>query len=325
MAAPEPTRSAPRCSTAPARTSNRLSLPALVDGAVSGLLRNNIYTFSAKAGDNFLLRLLKTDTTTLFRPRIDIYDSIGTQLQFLSTNNLDRLNFAITADGTYSLVVTDSYDNTQSGAYTFSLLRLDQPANAVSLSCGAPAPGGFPRSLSAGVYTYTASAGDSFTLRMLPGTGSPQPSLEIYDSQRQLRRPDAHGHFPQRRRRETGGGRVYGGRPGYEHVAQSGDLHAGSDAHHECLLGSGGAGRHNRRSGIVHQSDGGLQHPGDKWRCPRVAQRVDDLGFCRPDGTLRARWRTPGCRCLRYLAKGLRDRNLHGAGGCGGGAHGRRI
>ncbi len=166
----------------PCQNLQSLSLPALVDGAVSGLLGNNIYTFSAKAGDNFLLRLLKTDTTTLFRPRIDIYDSIGTQLQFLSTNNLDRLNFAITADGTYSLVVTDSYDNTQSGTYTFSLLRLDQPANAVSLSCGAPAPGGFPRSLSAGVYTYTASAGDSFTLRMLPGTGSPQPSLEIYDS-----------------------------------------------------------------------------------------------------------------------------------------------
>ena len=92
------------------------------------------------------------------------------------------MNFSIPADGTYSLVVTDSYDYTQSGSYTFSLLRLDQPANAVSLACGAPAPGGFPRSLSAGVYTYV-SAGESFTLRMLPGTGTPQPTLEIYDAQ----------------------------------------------------------------------------------------------------------------------------------------------
>ena len=180
----------------PCQNFQPLTIPALVDGSVSGLLRNNIYTLSAKAGDNFLLRLLKTDATTLFRPRIDIYDSAGTDLLFLNTNGLDRTNFTIPADGTYSLVVTDSYDNTQSGAYTFSLLRLNQPANAVALGCGAPAPGAFPRSLSAGIYSYTAAAGDSFTLRMLPGTGSPQPSIEIYDAQGNAIGQAISGSFP---------------------------------------------------------------------------------------------------------------------------------
>jgi YD repeat-containing protein len=160
-----------------------LSAPAVVDGSISGLLRQNVYTLSAKSGDSFLLRLLKSDPTTLFRPRVDIYDSGGNELLFLNTNGLDRVNFTIPADGTYSFIVTDSYDNTQSGSYSFSLLRLNNPANAVALGCGAPATGSFPRSLAAGVYTYTAAAGQSFTLRMLPGTGNPQPSIEVYDPQ----------------------------------------------------------------------------------------------------------------------------------------------
>jgi YD repeat-containing protein len=158
-----------------------LTPPSLVDGSVTGLLRNNIYTLNAKAGDNFLLRLLRPDPTALFRPRIDIFDSAGAVVDSITTQDLDRKNFTIPVDGTYSLVVTDSYDNTQSGNYTFSLLKLDSPANAVALACGGPVAGNLARPLSAGVYTYT-SAGESFTLRMLPGSGNPQPSLEVYDA-----------------------------------------------------------------------------------------------------------------------------------------------
>src|ERR1019366_9336634 len=56
-------------------------------------------------------------------------------------------------------------------------------ATPASLSCGAPAAGSLPRALSSSVYTYTAAAGESFSVRMLPSTGTPQPAINVYDSQ----------------------------------------------------------------------------------------------------------------------------------------------
>ena len=118
-----------------------LSCSSVVDGAVSGLIRSQVYALSASAGDAYLVRLLRPDANSLFRPRLDIYDPAGAPIQFLNTTDLARVNFTVPADGNYTLVVTDSFDNSQSGSYSLSLLRLNRPCNAGTLSCGAPVPG----------------------------------------------------------------------------------------------------------------------------------------------------------------------------------------
>ena len=74
-----------------------------------------------------------------------------------------RANFTVPADDLYTLVVTDSYDSAQSGAYSLSLLRLNRPCGAGTLSCGAPSAGSLPRSLASSVYAYTPAAGESFS------------------------------------------------------------------------------------------------------------------------------------------------------------------
>ena len=90
--------SAPRCSTARCRDFQSLA-PARPGGwhRFGGLLRQQrLHVLTAKGRRRITCcGLLKTDATTLFRPRIDIYDSLGAQLHFLSTNDLDRRNFAI--------------------------------------------------------------------------------------------------------------------------------------------------------------------------------------------------------------------------------------
>ena len=80
-------------------------------------------------------------------------------------------------------MVTDSFDNSQSGSYSLSLLRLNRPCNAGTLSCGVPVPGTLSRALSSSVSSYTAAAGESFSVRMLPNSGAPQPAIEVYDGQ----------------------------------------------------------------------------------------------------------------------------------------------
>jgi YD repeat-containing protein len=158
-----------------------LGCSSIVDGSINGVLRSHIYSLSAQAGDNYLIRLLQNNPATLFLPRVDIYDATGGQVQFINTPDLARRNFTAAADGTYTMVVTDSYDGGQSGTFSLSLLRLNRPCGGVDLSCGAPASGNLSRALASGVYTYTAAAGESFSVRMLPA-GSVQPAIEVYDA-----------------------------------------------------------------------------------------------------------------------------------------------
>ncbi|MGD0772418.1 MAG: RHS repeat domain-containing protein [Candidatus Solibacter sp.] len=158
-----------------------LTCSSLVDGAISGLIRNQVYSLTASANDAYLVRLLHAGTNSLFLPRVDIYDQTGASVAFVNTADLKQVGFTVPADGVYTVVVTDSYDNSQSGSYSLSLLRLNRPCGAATLGCGAVTAVSLPRALSSGVYTYTAAAGESFSLRMLPGAGTPQLSLAVYD------------------------------------------------------------------------------------------------------------------------------------------------
>ena len=159
-----------------------LTCSSLVDGAINGLIRTQIYTLSASANDSYQVRLLRPNATSLFTPRLDIYDHTGASIRFVNTTDLAQVNFAVPADGTYTVVVADSFDNSQSGSYSLSMLRLNRPCNPGTLSCGAPAAGNLPRALSSSVYAYTAAAGESFSVRMLLSSGTPQPDIQVYDS-----------------------------------------------------------------------------------------------------------------------------------------------
>ena len=172
-----------------------LSCSSVVDDAINGLLRSQVYSLSASANDSYLVRLLNPGANGFFRPRLDIYDTTGAPIQFVTAVDLARANFTVPADGVYTLVVTDTYDGAQSGSYSLSLLRLNRPCNASPLSCGAPAAGSLPRALSSSVYTYNAAAGESFSVRMLPGSGTPQPDIEVYDPRGNLVGQPLSGNF----------------------------------------------------------------------------------------------------------------------------------
>ena len=162
-----------------------LSCSSVVDGAITGLIRSQVYSLTVSANDSYLMRLLRPNANSLFIPRVDIYDQTGAPIQFLNTTDLASANFTVPADGVYTLVVADSYDNSQSGSYSLSLLRLNglcAAATPTTLSCGVPAAGSLPRALASSVYSYTAAAGESFSVRMLPSTGTPQPNINVYDS-----------------------------------------------------------------------------------------------------------------------------------------------
>jgi YD repeat-containing protein len=161
----------------------QLACSSAVDGAVNGVLATTSYSLAASAGDVYLLRLLRTDQSGNFRPRIDVYDAQANAVTSVIATDLARQTITFPANGNYTLVASDGFDGTQSGAFMLSVLRLNRPCNAGTLSCGAPASGSFSRSLGTGAYTYAAAAGESFSVRLLDPSGSLQPGLEVYDPQ----------------------------------------------------------------------------------------------------------------------------------------------
>jgi YD repeat-containing protein len=164
-------------------TLQALSCASVVDGSLYGALQTNSYSVAAQANDAFLIRLEQTSPNSAFRPRVDVYNPQGSPILAFNTNSLDHRSFTATGDGSYTITVSDSSPGGgQTGTYSLSLLRLNRPCNAGAIGCGALTAGNFSRPLASSVYTYTAAAGESFSLRMLDYTGALQPDLEVYDA-----------------------------------------------------------------------------------------------------------------------------------------------
>ena len=159
-----------------------VSCGSVVEDNIGGLLRAKTYSLAAATGDAFLLRLQSTNPNSPFRPRLDVYDPSGSLAQFLYTTDLTRATFTAQSDGAYTLILSDSYDGAQSGSYTFSVARLNRPCDATPLSCAAPAPVAISGSLRFATYSYTAAAGDAFSVRTLNPSGV-QPAVAVFDPQ----------------------------------------------------------------------------------------------------------------------------------------------
>ncbi len=158
-----------------------LSCSSTVDGAITGILGTKLYAVSASANDVFLVRVLRSDQSGAFRPRVDVYDPQANSVTSVVTADLGRQTFTANSTGLYTLVVSDGNDASQSGAYSLVVQRLNRPCNSSVLTCGAPAGGALPP-LGTPAFTYTAAPGESFTVRMADPTGALQPAIEIYDA-----------------------------------------------------------------------------------------------------------------------------------------------
>ncbi|MCL5743329.1 MAG: hypothetical protein M1541_05285, partial [Acidobacteria bacterium] len=155
----------------------------VADARIDGALRFQTYWIDAQAGDAFLLKLLRTDPNSGFKPLIEIYDPRGSKTQSVLAADLSRLSFKTEVTGAYTILASDGVDGTRTGTYTLSLARLNRPCDAAALKCGSAVAGVVDRPLRYSAFSYTASAGDSFTVRMVAAGGTTQPAIEVYDQQ----------------------------------------------------------------------------------------------------------------------------------------------
>src|SRR5205085_2222610 len=118
--------------------------------------------FLGKNNDRIVIRL-----TSAFLPRIHVLRPDESQLcggdnQFAGALQLECV---LDADLIYTIVVTDR-NASQTGSYTFSLSRLNPPANALPISYGKALTGTHDPSAELKLYAFTGVNGDRVVVRM---------------------------------------------------------------------------------------------------------------------------------------------------------------
>src|SRR5207302_4647375 len=114
-----------------------LGCGTLAAGQIDAPLRVKTFSLDAQAGDTFMLRLLRSGTSS-FTPKIDVYlPDTGTLLRTVRTTDLANITFTATAAGTYNVIASDDSDGKQTGAFTLSTVRLNRPCDgSTALGCG---------------------------------------------------------------------------------------------------------------------------------------------------------------------------------------------
>ena len=149
-----------------------LGCNSTVDSSLSSPLSFGFYTMQANAGDIYQFRAARAGASGGFVPSAEIYDSKGTRVAALpaasaSGHAASTSTITFPASGLYSVIVSAPLDGSL-GAYSLGTLRLNRPCDGVqALSCSSVVDGAVNGLIRSQVYGLTASAGDSYLLRLL--------------------------------------------------------------------------------------------------------------------------------------------------------------
>jgi len=151
-----------------------------ISGSLSAAGQQNFYTFTATAGDKVTIRLVKTSGA--FQPQLELYDATGAEIGsgYNYSGNDVVIDKSLSTGGAYTLVVSD-YGNDAIGNYNLTWQKLSNPCNATAITCGQAISGSLSAAGQQNFYTFTATAGDKVTIRLIKTLGALQPQLELYD------------------------------------------------------------------------------------------------------------------------------------------------
>jgi len=135
------------------------------------------YTFNATANDTVLIRM--SQGTSSINPKIELFSTSGTQIIDEEGYWSVEICNSLTESGTYTILASDGYGH-ETGSYSIFIQRLNNPINAKSIEVGTSMSGSLGFRGRVDTYTFTASADDIILLRMIPGTSSINPRIELF-------------------------------------------------------------------------------------------------------------------------------------------------
>ena len=152
-----------------------------VSGAISVSGEEDVFTFSASAGDVVLAQMAATSGN--LDPSIRINNSDGDTIcsAYNYTNPAKIESCTLTTFGAYTLRASD-YNDGDTGNYQIYLQRLNNPGNAISMSYDDTLSGSVSGAAELDTYTFTGSNGDLLVAQMSETSGDILPELGVYDT-----------------------------------------------------------------------------------------------------------------------------------------------
>lgn len=158
-----------------------LSCGQIKSDSISSAGEKDSYTFSATVNDKVAIQMVRTSTG--LDPYIELFDSSGSAITsaYETSGNYVILSTTITGSGTYKITISD-FGNDETGNYTITWQKVNDPCNVTDLSCGQGISGSLSVVGEMDFYSYTASSEDQIIIYLSRTSGNFEPYLEIYDT-----------------------------------------------------------------------------------------------------------------------------------------------
>lgn len=156
-----------------------ISFSQTLSGTISKPAEMDTFTFSANAGDTILLG--ESQTAGDVWQEIRLFDSDGILLNEESSPTHIENVYTVPASTDYTVLIADGFNGTFTGSYNLYLQRLNEPANATSLTFSQTIPGTIAQPAEMNSYTFNAAAGDTILLGMTQVSGNLWQEIRLYD------------------------------------------------------------------------------------------------------------------------------------------------
>ena len=134
-----------------------------IDGAITTSGGQDVFSFSAQAGERFVLRVVDTNVTGFF-PVVTVRDPLGNVLVSDADGNVASVGAAAPLDGSYQVVVSDGNSTPQTGAYRIHFVRAPGANEGGALPIGGTVSSSIERG-DLDSYTFSMVAGENYLLR----------------------------------------------------------------------------------------------------------------------------------------------------------------
>lgn len=137
------------------------------------------YTMAGNTGDTVLIRCALASGAIW--PRLSLYDPYGNFLYSAYSTRYVDINRTLSAPGTYTLIVTDGKDGTNTGSVGLFAQRANRPAGAIPVDVGANTSGSIDSVAAMRTYSVPAVVGDVILAWVGTVSGSVKPMVRLYD------------------------------------------------------------------------------------------------------------------------------------------------
>jgi hypothetical protein len=163
----------------PGNTSG-LSFGEIHSSTVLQAAEMDAYTFAGRAGDRVLVGISRVSGD--LHSEIRLYDPTGILINTAKDATHAEATSSLPVTGTYTLLLGDGFWGRGTGEYNLYLQRLNEPANATSLSFGKTVSGAILEAAEMDTYTFSAVGGDQVRVELSRASGSSLwPEVRLYD------------------------------------------------------------------------------------------------------------------------------------------------